>query len=97
MGKCDALDRGNYRGIELTEQAMKILERIADGLLRQMVSIDYSQFGFVQGRGTTDAIFVVRQLRDKYLAVNKRLYMAFLAYDPCPLEGYLVGPEKARC
>ena len=43
-----------------------------------MVSIDDSQFGFVLGRGTTDAIFVVRQLQEKYLAVNKRLYMAFV-------------------
>ena len=74
-GKGDALDRGNYRGLKLTEQAMKILERIVDGLIRQVVSIDDSQFGFVPGRGTTDAIFVVRQLQEKYLAVNKRLYM----------------------
>ena len=58
-GKGDALDRGNYRGLKLTEQAMKILERIVDGLIRQVVSIDNSQFGFVPGRGTTDAIFVV--------------------------------------
>ena len=28
--------------------------------------------------GTTDAIFVVRQLQEKYLAANKRLYMAFV-------------------
>ena len=72
-GKGDAMDRGNYRGLKLTEQAMKILERIVDGLIRQVVSIDDSQFGFVPGRGTTDAIFVVRQLQEKYLAVNKRL------------------------
>ena len=39
-GKGDALDRGNYRGLKLTEQAMKILERIVDGLIRQVVSID---------------------------------------------------------
>ena len=77
-GKGDALDRGNYRGLKLTEQAMKILERIVDGLIRQVVSIDDSQFGFVPGRGTTDAIFVVRQLQEKYLAVNKRLYMALV-------------------
>ena len=57
---------------------MKILERIVDGLIRQLVSIDDSQLGFVPGRGTTDAIFVVRQLQEKYLAANKRLYMAFL-------------------
>ena len=37
-----------------------------------------SQFGFVPGRGTTDTIFVVRQLQEKYLAANKRLYMAFV-------------------
>ena len=85
----DALDRGNYRGLKLTEQAMKILERIVDGLIRQVVSIDDSQFGFVPGRGTTDAIFVVwQQLQEKYLAVNKRLYMAFVdlekAFDRVP-------------
>lgn len=77
-GKGDALDRGNYRGLKLTEQVMKVLERIVDSLIRQLVTIDDSQFGFVPGRGTTDAIFVVRQLQEKYLAVNKRLYMAFV-------------------
>ena len=62
----------------LTEQAMKILERIIDGLIRQVVSNDNSQFGFVPGRGTTDAIFAVRQLQEKDLAANRRLYMAFM-------------------
>ena len=66
-GKGNALDRGNYRGLKLTEQVIKVLERIVDGLIRQVVSIDNSQFGFVSGRGTTDAIFVVRQLQEKYL------------------------------
>ena len=87
-GKGDALERGNYRGLKLTEQVMKILERIVDGLIRQLVSIDNSQVGFVQGRGTTDAIFVVRQLQEQYLAANKRLYMAFVdlekAFDRVP-------------
>ena len=57
---------------------MKVLERIVDGLIRQLVSITDSQFGFVQGRGTADAISVVRKLQEKYLAANKRLYMAFI-------------------
>ena len=59
-----------------------------DGLIRQLVSIDDSQFGFVPGRGTADTIFVVRQLQEKYLAANKRLYMAFVdlekAFDRVP-------------
>ena len=87
-GKGDALERGNYCGLKLTEQVLKVLERIVDGLIRQVVSIDDSQFGFVPGRGTTDAIFVVRQLQEKYLAANKRLYMAFVdlekAFDRVP-------------
>ena len=53
---------------------MKTQERIVDGLIRQVVSIDDSQYGFVPGRGTTDAIFVDWQMQEKYLAVNKRLY-----------------------
>ena len=56
---------------------MKVLDRIVDRL-RQFVSIDDSQFGFAPGRRTTDAIFVEKQLQEKYLAANKRLYMAFV-------------------
>ena len=33
-GKGEALERGNYRGLKLTEQGMKILERIVDGLIK---------------------------------------------------------------
>ena len=33
------------------------------------LSVDDSQFGFVPGRGTTDA--VVRQLQEKYLAAKR--------------------------
>ena len=87
-GKGDALERGNYRGLKLTEHVMKVLERIVDGLIRHVVSIHDSQFGFVPGRGTQDAIFVVRQLQEKYLAANKRLYIAFVnlekAFDRVP-------------
>ena len=36
------------------------------------------QCGFMSGRGTTDAIFIVRQLQEKHLAANKPLYMAFI-------------------
>ena len=48
------------------------------------------QFGFTAGRSTSDAIFVVRQLQEKYLARNKELWMAFVdldeAFDRVPRE-----------
>ena len=87
-GKGEALDRGNYRGLKLTDQAMKLLERVLDFQIRQMVNIDEMQYGFVPGRGTTDAIFIVRQLQEKYLAAKKPLYFAFVdlekAFDRVP-------------
>ena len=72
----------------MTEQAIKVTERIADSLIRQVVTIDESQFGFEPGRGTTDAIFVIRQLQEKYLTISKQIYMAFVdigkAFDRVP-------------
>ena len=43
-GKGDALNRGNYRGLKLIEQVMKVLERVVEGLIRQRVEIDEMQF-----------------------------------------------------
>ncbi len=89
-GKGDALDRGNYRGLKLLDQVMKVLERVVEKLIRDMVDIDEMQFGFVPGRGTTDAIFILRQLQEKYLAKKKNLYFAFVdlekAFDRVPRD-----------
>ena len=76
-GKGDAWKRGESRVLKLTKQVMKVLDRIMVRL-RHLVSIDDSKFGFVLGRGTTDAIFIEKQLQKKYLDANKRLYMAFV-------------------
>ena len=50
--------------------------------------IDSMQFGFMKGKGTTDAIFIVRKLQEKYLAKNRDLRMAFIdlekAFDRVP-------------
>ena len=67
---------------------MKLQERILVTLIRQMVDIDAMQFSFTPGKGTTDAIFIVRQLQEKYLAAQKPLYLAFVdlekAFDRVP-------------
>ena len=77
-GKGDALERGNDRGLKLVDQVMKVIERVIDKLLRERIDIDEMQFGFVPGRGTTDAIFLLRQLQEKYLGKRKNLYLAFV-------------------
>ena len=74
-----ALDHDNYRGLKLTDQVIKLLERVLDSSIRQMVNVEEKQLAFLPGRGTTDAIFIVRQLQKKYIAAaNMRLYFAFI-------------------
>ena len=89
-GKGDALVRGNYRGLKLTEQVMKVLEGVLESAVRGMVDVNKLQFGFMPGRGTTDAIFIARQLQEKYRAAKKPLYFAFVdlekAFDRVPRE-----------
>ena len=67
---------------------MKVIERVIDKLLRERIDIDEMQFGFVPGCGTTDAIFLLRQLQEKYLGKRKNLYLAFVdlekAFDRVP-------------
>ena len=54
---------GNYLGIKLMCHSMKLYERVHGNQLRNIVSISEEQFGFVQGKYTTDAMSALRQLQ----------------------------------
>ena len=77
-GKGSVLECGNYRGIKLLEHGLKIYERILDKRLRRVVKIDEMQFGFMPGKGTVDAIFILRQMQEKMLEGSKVMYTAFV-------------------
>jgi len=89
-GKGDALECGSYRGIKLLEHAMKVFERVIEKKLRNVVKIDEEQFGFQPGKGTTDAIFIVRQIQERCMGKKKDLWMGFVdlekAFDRVPWE-----------
>ena len=44
---------GNYRGIKLMSQTIKVWERIIETRLRDRVEISKQQYGFMPGKGTT--------------------------------------------
>ena len=79
------------------DHVMKGIERVIEKIIRKRISIDDMQFGFMPGRGTTDAIFILRQLQEKHLAKNKKLYFAFVdlekAFDHVPRK-VMVGHAK---
>ena len=89
-GKGDPMDCGSYRAVKLLEHGMKVLERVLERRLRSKIKIDDMQFGFMPGKGTVDAIFMVRQLQEKFLEKKKDLYFAFVdlekAFDRVPRE-----------
>ena len=89
-GKGDPLVCGSYRAIKLQELPMKVLERVLEKRIRCQVSIDNMQFGFMPGKGTTDAIFIIRQVQENHQARKKKLHYIFVdlekAFDRDPKE-----------
>ena len=87
-GKGAALDHSNYRGLRLIEHSLKVFERVIENLLRDKVDIGSMQFGFMPGKGTTDAIFVVRQVQERFMDKKIPLFFAFVdlekAFDRVP-------------
>jgi len=69
---------------------MKVVERIFEHRIRQQIEVDDMQFGFVKGKGTTDAIFTVRQMQENFRVKGKKLYFGFVdlekAFDRFPRE-----------
>jgi hypothetical protein len=86
--KGDAFECGNYRGLRLLKHAMKIWEKVLNERLKNIVRIGQHQFGFMAGRSTVSAVFILRQLKERYVEKNKILYHIFVdlekAYDKVP-------------
>ena len=84
------MECGSYRGIKLLEHAMKVFERVLESRIRRQVNIDAIQFGFMPGKGTIDAIFILRQMQEKHRDKKRNLYLAFIdlekAFDRVPRE-----------
>jgi len=59
------MECGSYCAIKFLEPAMKVIERVFERRIREKVKIDAVQFGFISGKGTTDAVFTVRQMQEK--------------------------------
>ena len=68
----------NLRGIKLLEHAMKVVERMFEHGTRQQIDADDIRFGFMKGKGTTDAIFIVREMQEKFRVKEKKLYFGFV-------------------
>ena len=88
--KGDVQSCSNYRGIKLIGQTMKLWERIIERRLRRDLTFSNQQYRFMPGKSTTDALFALRVLMEKYREGQKELHCVFVdlekAYDKVPRE-----------
>ena len=68
---------------------MKLWKRVIEHRLRWETNVSKNQFGFMLGRSTIEAIFLIRQLIKKYRE-QKNLYMIFI-----DLKKYMIKYQES--
>ena len=97
----DKTNLNNYRGIALMNCLSKIFSAILNARLKNFMGDKYnnSQFGFRENHRTSDSLFILKSLINKYLHKNKRkIYVCFVdlqkAFDSLWRTGLLYKLAK---
>ncbi|KAK3550919.1 hypothetical protein QTP70_008730 [Hemibagrus guttatus] len=89
-GKAVGPDDIPVEGDKVDEPYNEAMERVVEARLRKVVEICEQQYGFMPRKSTTDAIFALRILMEKYRDGQRKLHCVFVdlekTYDRVPRE-----------
>lgn len=75
----------------MLEHIIKILGKVLERNLRNIISINNCQFEFMVGMSIQDTVYITRQLHEKYFEKSK-LYHVFIelekAFDEIPRNAF---------
>ena len=74
--KGDSQECKNYRDIKLL--TMKIWESVVESRLRKETEVSEIQFGFMSGKSTTEPVFMLRQMMEKFRRKRKKMHVVFV-------------------
>ena len=80
--KPGAIDCDKFRTISVMSQLSKVVLRIILNRVRNKIEYEIAeeQYGFMKGKGTCNAIFVIRMLGERTIEMQKDLFMCFIDY-----------------
>ena len=81
--KGDLTECNNWRGVTLMVVAEKVLDRIIITRIRDGIDdkLRQEQAGFRKGRGTTEQIFILRNIIEQCIEWNANLYVCFVDFE----------------
>ena len=81
--KAGTLECSKHRTIAISSQISKVILRVVMERLRGKIrqEVGEEQFGFLEGKGTTNAIFVLRMLAERAVEMQKDMYVCFIDYE----------------
>ena len=81
--KPGAVECNLHRTISLMSQITKIILKVILNRIKQKLKpeIAEEQYGFIEGKGTRNAVFIMRMISERAIEVQKNVYMCFIDYE----------------
>ena len=81
--KPGAMECNKHRTISIMSQLGKIVLRVILNRIRNMIrpEIPEEQYGFVKGKGTANAIFLLRMISERAVEMQRDVFLCFIDYQ----------------